>query len=64
MNTISIKTNDSLLLISIKKLIKEKQIQESLEKLKLLDKYENFFLNTIEQSKIYIEFNENLKELI
>ncbi len=60
----TIKTNDSLLLISIKKLIKEKQIQESLEKLKLLDKYENFFLNTIEQSKIYIEFNENLKELI
>ena len=54
----------SLLLINIKKLIKEKKIDESIEKLKLLDEYENFFFNTIEQSKIYIEFNKNLMELI
>jgi len=59
-----IKSNDSLLLINIKKLIKEKKINESIEKLKLLDGYENFFFNTIEQSKIYIEFNKNLLELI
>ena len=59
-----IKSNDSLLLINIKKLIKDKQINESIEKLKLIDNYENFFLNTIEQSKIYIEFNKNLLELI
>jgi len=59
-----LKSNDSLLLINIKKLIKEKQIDESIKKLKLLDEYENFFFNTIEQSKIYIEFNKNLLELI
>ena len=35
-----IKSSDSLLLINIKKLIKEKQIVESMKKLKLLDKYE------------------------
>jgi len=59
-----IKSSDSLLLISIKKLIKEKQIEESIEKLKLIDEYENYFFKTIEQSKIYIEFNTNLMELI
>ena len=59
-----IKSSDSLLLINIKKLIKEKQISESMEKLKLLDEYENYFFKTIEQSKIYIEFNKNLMELI
>ena len=59
-----IKSSDSLLLINIKKLIKEKKIDESIEKLKLLDEYENYFFNTIEQSKIYIEFNKNLLELI
>ena len=37
---------------------------ESLEKIKLLDEYEKFFFNTIEQSKIYIEFNKTLMELI
>ena len=60
----NIKSNDSLLLINIKKLIKERQIDESIEKLKLLDEYEYFFFNTIEQSKIYLEFNKNLLELI
>ena len=59
-----IKSSDSLLLINIKKLIKEKEIDKSIEKLKLLDEYENYFFNTIEQSKIYIEFNKNLLELI
>ena len=60
----TIKNNDSLLLINISKLIKEKKISESLEKIKLLDEYEKFFFNTIEQSKIYIEFNKTLMELI
>ena len=59
-----VRRNDSLLLTNIKKLIKEKKIQESLEKLSLLNEHEIFFLNTIEQSKIYIEFNKNLLELI
>ena len=59
-----IKSSDSLLLINIKKLIKEKQIGESMEKLKLIDEYDNYFFNTIEQSKIYIEFRKNLLELI
>ena len=58
-----IKSNDSLLLINIKKLIKEKQIDRSIEKLKLINEYENYFFNTMEQSKIYIEFYNNLLEL-
>ena len=58
-----IKSSDSLLLINIKKLIKEKQIGESMEKLKLLDEYDSYFFNTIVQSRIYIEFRNNLLEL-
>ena len=58
-----IKSNDSLLLINIKKLINEKQIDRSIEKLKLINEYENYFFNTMEQSKIYIEFYNNLLEL-
>ena len=60
----SIIDNDSFLLLRIRDLIREKEMKKSLESIKLIDKYENFFTTTINQTKIYMEFKQSLLELI
>ena len=51
-------------ILGVKKNATEKEMKKSLESIKLIDKYENFFTTTINQTKIYMEFQQSLSGLI